>query len=536
MKPLTDEVKSAWQALAATADAAQRELESIVPRIADARRAFAKNPRDEAAGRNLERVEAEGAAANGRLHDAVERMKELLDLTDEELEAIDAQGKTSDDPARYHRDELTADRVATDGQADVLLAHSFEKLLSVIPASTLAEYRALRSGVPWHRETDGLLSIVKGVRPESEHPQIHRFAQAIGECRAFLANDLSYDMFAGASLIPQIARLAERIEVLSDIPGATRRIKSLWRKPSSEVDATIFELLVAAGCAVKGRSVEFLDPSGSGKTPDLRCHDPYPLVIECKRKKVLTEYEIAEELAMRNLFRNLETAAREAGMWGTFSLRLAVESQKAPVDEIVSCLIRHRLAGGSEEYGDFPWGQVAYREAAPHAPIGCHTPMYSPTMLGAVFGWNSDLPEWDGLVCRVANHEESAIDLAEEPIGLLWVNSSEQAIKKRSWGPMTTLSEAIEQIPPGEFGIPYVAYQEGARSAIADLRTFNFTDWLKQCSHPANIRVPLGRIIRLYPRPLGHGAPDFIESNVTFIPDYGDDVLPTLLPSSVVVR
>lgn len=536
MKSLTDDDKSAWLALKAAADEAQRELQSIVPRIADARRAFARNPSDEDAGRDLERVEAEGAAANGRLHDVLERMKDLLELTDAELDAFDAQRKTGDDPARYHRDELTADLVATDGHADVLLARSFDKLLSIIPASTLSEYRTLRSGVPRHGETDGLLSIVKGVRPESEYPQIHRFAQAIGECHALLANDPSYDMFAGASLIPQVARLAERIEMLSEIPGAVKRIKSLWRKPSTEVDATLFELLVAAGCAVKGRSVAFLDPSGSGKTPDLRCHDPYPLVIECKRKKVLTKYEIDEERAMRGLFRKLEAAAREAGMWGTFSLHLSVESQNAPVDEIVSCLLQHHRAGGGEKNAAFPWGEGAYREAAQRVPIGCHTPMYSPIMLEGVFGWNSDLPEWDGLVCRVGNHQESAVDLAEEPVGLLWANSSEQAIKKRSWGPMTTLNEAIEQIPPGEFGIPYVAYQEGARSTIADLRTFNFTDWLKQCSHPANIRVPLGRIVRLYPRPLGHGAPDFIESNVTFIPDYGDDVLPTLLPSSVIVR
>ena len=162
--------------------------------------------------------------------------------------------------------------------------------------------------------------------------------------------------------------------------------------------------------------------------------------------------------------------------------------------------------------------------------------MYSPVLLNALFAWNSDLAEWDGLVCRVGNHAESIVNIAEEPVGLLWVNSSEQAIKKRSWGPMSTLNEAIEQIPPGEFGIPFIAYQEGARSKIADMRTFNFTEWLKGCSHPANIRVPLGRIFRLYPRPLEHGAPDFIESSMSFIPDYGDDVLPGMFPSTVIVR
>jgi hypothetical protein len=146
-----------------------------------------------------------------------------------------------------------------------------------------------------------------------------------------------------------------------------------------------------------------------------------------------------------------------------------------------------------------------------------------------------DLAEWGGLVCRVRNHAESIVDVVEEPVGLLWANNSEQAIKKRSWGPMSTLDEAIEQIAPGEFGVPYFAYQEGARSAIADMRTFNFSE-LKECSHPANIRVPLARIVRLYPRPLNHGAPDLIESSMSFIPDYADDSRPGLFPSTVIVR
>ncbi|MEK0386323.1 hypothetical protein [Burkholderia pseudomallei] len=535
MKTLNEVDKEALHALSAAADEAKRELDSIVPLIADARRVFARNPMDDDAKREMKRLEEEGATANRRLHDAVERMKALLELTDDELDAIEAQGKTGDVPPRYRRDELTADLVPTDGHVDALLARSFEKLLELIPATKLTEYRTLGPSVPWRMETDGLLSIVKGVRPESEFPRIHRFAQCVRECDALLANDLSYDMFAGASLIPQIARLAERIDVLSHIPGAMKRIKSLWRGSSKEVDSTIFELLVAAGCAVKGRSVEFLDP-GSGKTPDLRCHDPYPLVIECKRKRVLTEYEITEERAMRDLFRKLEVGARKAGMWGTFSVHLSVEWRNTPADEVVACLLRLRFAGESAKNVTYEWGDVAYMESPRNVAIGGNTPMYSPAMLQAVFGWNSDLAEWDGLACRIGNYGESIVDLAEEPVGLLWVNSSEQAIKKRSWGPMATLSEAIEQIPPGEFGVPYVAYQEGARSAIADMRTFNFSDWLKECSHPANIRVPLGRIVRLYPRPLNHGAPDFIESAMSFIPDYGDDVLPELLPSTVIVR
>lgn len=535
MKSLNDDEKHAFRFLATEANQAKHEMDAIMLRIADARRIFARNPSDDSRLK-MQVQEDEGAAALSRINHALDGMAALLELTDEERKVIDASGSTGDNPPRYRREELTTEKVAPTGESvDVLLARSFDKLLTLIPSSTLKEYLALDSIVSLGYRTHGVLSIVKGVVTESEYPEMHRFAQCIAESRAWITNAPDYDMFAGASVIPQIARLADRLDVLSEIPGAKKRIRSLFRGPSRDVDSTMFELLVAAGCAVKGRSVEFLEPNGS-KTPDLRCHDPYPLVIECKRKRVLTAYEVTEEGAMRRLFDKLDAGAREAGMWGTFSLHLSVESRVAPVDEIVASLLQMRFAISRGREIRHPWGTVSYAELPRTVKVGGHTRMYSPAMLNAVFAWNSDLAEWDGLVCRVGNYKEPVAHMAEKPVGLLWVNESEQAIKKRSWGPMSSLNEAIEQIPPGEFGIPFVAYQEGARSSIADMRTFNFAEWFKESSHPANIRVPLGRIFRLYPRPLDHGAPDFIESSMSFIPDYGDNALPSLFPATVIVH
>ncbi|CAJ2846435.1 Uncharacterised protein [Burkholderia pseudomallei] len=535
MKDLTDDDEAVIRSLVANADTAKAELIAFLPRLSEARKSWARNPEDPKAIQALSDLEAEATALNERLGHAVSQMQAFLEMTDEESAAIEGNRKQGDEPPRNRREDLTVDRVASNEHVDELLGIAFDKLLSLIPRSILKEYLALAPGLPLFEETSGLLSIVKGVRRESEYPRIHRFAQCILECRALLENDASYDMFAGASLIPQIARLADRIDVLADVPGATKRIRSLWKGASLEVDSTIFELLVAAGCRKMGRSVEFLDPAG-GKSPDLRCHDPYPLVIECKRKRVLTQYELGEEGTMRDIFMKLEVEATKAGMWGVFALRLDVDARAAPVDEIVASLVRLRFAN---DYGmpvAFIWGEAAYHRLDRHTYIGVTTRMYSPAMLEAAFGWNSDLPKWDGLVCRVANHREPIADIIVQPIAVLWDNRSEEAIKKRSWGPMAVLKEAIEQIPPGEFGIPYVAYQEGARREIADMRTFNFHDWLKQTSHPANIRVPLARIVRMYPRPLAHGAPDFIENSMSFVPDYGDDALPEMFPATIIVR
>jgi hypothetical protein len=41
-------------------------------------------------------------------------------------------------------------------------------------------------------------------------------------------------------------------------------------------------------------------------------------------------------------------------------------------------------------------------------------------MLQAVFNWNSDLPEWDGLVRRAAFGGDFDIDRVLRPVGLVW--------------------------------------------------------------------------------------------------------------------
>jgi hypothetical protein len=166
----------------------------------------------------------------------------------------------------------------------------------------------------------------------------------------------------------------------------------------ASVDASIFELIVAARCVEKGRRVEFID-EGSEKTPDLRCHDPYPLQIECKRKRVLSDYELAEERLMRRLFLTLELDAKNKGLIGRFELFLSVEAHLMPVEEMVARLVSQRLAAHPERHTEYSWGSVAFVPLPKHLDMP-PTRIYSPHMLRAVFNWNSDLPEWDGLVCR----------------------------------------------------------------------------------------------------------------------------------------
>jgi len=135
---------------------------------------------------------------------------------------------------------------------------------------------------------------------------------------------------------------------------------------------------------------------------------------------------------------------------------------------------------------------------------------------------------------HIGNPQESFIDEIQESVALLWTNTSNHAVNKRSWGPSDIFGDATNQIPPGEYGMIYVAYQEGTREQIADLRTQKFLQRAHEWSHPASIRIPISFLIRLYPRPMYEGQPDLIESTVCLISGvYGDPALASDFPATV---
>jgi hypothetical protein len=83
-------------------------------------------------------------------------------------------------------------------------------------------------------------------------------------------------------------------------------------------------------------------------------------------------------------------------------------------------------------------------------------------------------------------------------------------------------------------GIIYVAYVEGAREEAADLRVAAYEERLKDWEHSGNIRIPISVLTRLYPRPLGEGNPDLIESGVQVVSAlYGDPSLFDDFPTTI---
>jgi hypothetical protein len=91
---------------------------------------------------------------------------------------------------------------------------------------------------------------VNGTRIESALSPVHRFAHALLVSQDYLDGREDYDFHAGSLLVPQTAQLGTSLEIFTtqvagDVSG---RIASLSTGPSSNVDSTIYELLVGAAC------------------------------------------------------------------------------------------------------------------------------------------------------------------------------------------------------------------------------------------------------------------------------------------------
>ncbi|MGO7018402.1 hypothetical protein [Rhizobium leguminosarum] len=523
-----------FQALLKEVEAAKAELDGIIVKLVDARRKFHANPSEQTEVA-LDKVQERASRLQSEYSRLIALLPAASGLSPEEFERISQPAEPvhrNDD--HLDRANLTADRISPSAYVDDYLADALERVMYLLPGGWLEEEPKEPARVDSLSGPDAFLSLTKGVRRESESPAIHRLRQTIYVARDYLNGELFYDHFAGALLVPTLTKFALQGHNLRDVGGERdERLDHLWRGPSGQVDATFFELLTAAACAEKGRRVDFL-PATHEKSPDLRCHDPIPLLIECKRQDALSQYELGEEAIMRLLFTALRIEAQKKGLCGTFHLELAVEVAQIDIADVVSRFINQRLAPKPSRKLSYPWGSVAFFPSPMRVWLPETTRLYSPNMLQHLFGWESDLPTWDGICCSIDANGEPEVDLAINPIALIWRNDSGKALKKRSWAPINLFSKASLQIPAGEFGIVYVNYIEGARAEVANMRLDAYAGRLQEFEHSDKIRIPISLLVRLYPRSLGHGQPDLIESSVQYLSGlYGDKELFDFFPSRI---
>jgi len=479
----------------------------------------------------MDALEEKARALNAGWGERIHQLQTLCGIPDELIEAIEEELSKSDDDDRIYRSQLTQNEVPPTDSCEDFIVPALESIYHVVDKKWLETEKSK----PYRFGNDFLkspYSLVRGARIQSENPVPHRFAQAIFVCEDFLSRHAEYDFMAGALLVPQTIQLGLDLETLKSIKGAGDRIRSLWRLPSEQADSTTYELLVAAASAERGRDLEFL-PETSVACPDLRVNDyPFPTFIECKRKRPFSDFEFEEEKHTRAIFEALRAAASKIGLWGTFSLTLFVDPEVAPSQEIVDCALRQRFSFAPDVVTEYSWGSISYCEL-PNKISFPRTRLYSPLFLQHLFHWNTDLPDHDGIICKVKTPEEIWVDTAEEPVALLWKVTTTRATTKRSWTVKSLYKEAMRQVPPGGAGIFYICHQEGTREQISDLRLNEFVCSMASMHHSAAIRLPIFFLTRLYPRALNHGSPDLIENGVRFLSSYADPIYFRDFPTTV---
>ena len=518
--------------LGSAAEETKRNLAPLLSKLAEARRRFATT-RTDTDKRHLDIVQAEVRVLSNRFDSIVAEMEAATGLSEEELTALEAD-KTPHGADQIPRGNLRRETVPTTSNIDEQLPEALDAIYRLLPSRWLDGEDRESCRLSELGEPERFLSLTKSLRRESEFPTLHRLRQAVRVSDDYLRGHPGYDHFAGATVVPGIVRLWQMLENLTQVGGdVDGRLRRLWNGASAEVDSTLLELFTAGSCAQLGRSVEFVAETDV-RSPDIRCHDPIPLVIECKRQQALSPYELREEAIIADIFVRLRAECTKLGLCGRFTLRLSLEASALDRAEVASRLTTQRLAPHPERDVSYPWGSVAFEELPRRARLPAATRLYSPNLLEWVFGWKTDLSEWDGLCCWIGNAAQMAMDVVESPVGLVWNNTCEPAIRKRTWAPTNLFSNAVGQIPPGEFGIIYVAYHEGTREELADRRVEAFTRRIASLEHAGNIRIPISYLCRLYPAPSHDGQPDFIESTIRLLSEtYGERTLFDYFPETV---
>ena len=465
-------------------------------------------------------------------------MKEAMDrlgVTEEDLEEIETEKRRAlprGIPDLIQRAELVSENVTPTKTFDDILPDALDTLLNIVDPAWLRSQAALnfRLDDPYLHEE---LSIVSGSRVSRTLPP-HRFAEHLLVAQDFLAGHPNYDFWTGAQSVPVVAILGSALDALKEVKGNVEdRLRSLHLGHAGLVDSTIYELLVAAACVRRGRLVEMLEPDNKGKTPDLRLHDlDLPFVVECKRRPPIIEYEHQEEQQARQLFQAAYAECQRLGISGILEAQIACELNEISPARFAEDVRRLVLYGMHQHATNFEWGSLTFRELPQTIKVP-PTRLYSPDFSEAVFNWNMELPDFDGMLCQVHPPEDLVTDNGRNALALKWTSASGEARAKKTRPVGSLLGKAIKQIPLGEMGAIFMCFQEGAIADVADERTRRIEQEMHGWTHDWGIQIPVMFVNRLFPRPIGEGLPDLIENVFQFRAADADPVFQELIPSAV---
>ena len=423
---------------------------------------------------------------------------------------------------RWYRKDLTTAAVPVTSGIDEILPWALEELLSQVPGSW---WRHQQSFLNEERRNAVLrpLMLCGRERWGTDFGAIHRYGYYLSVAGDHLNKDPQLDIYMAARAVPQICGLGIALEALKDVKGADLKLRELCKAPSGETDSRILELLVAAAFARMGHDVGFIETS-AGKTPDLRLYGkPIPMMVECKRRQALNAYEQREFSIIREVFSILCAEQEELGLVGEISLDFEKELVNLPADIIIQSIrdMTRTLSPYATE--ETEWGSIRLKPTTVSTDFE-PTRLYSPDFLQWVFGVDLEMDDFDGICAIAKNGQTPVVDRAELPLLMKWTSNSEAAIERKLQTVRSLWIEAVDQIPTGETGLIYLAYEEGHRPVLADARTDALRDLVKDIYFKRRgIVMPMTVVSRLLPNVVSEGRPDFIESTIPLVDGEQDD-------------
>jgi len=514
----------------------QQELERL-NRIAEAKiaAASASMKRDAAAGLSLPSAETQRLTTgvdevSEQFSAALSRFQNAIGLSDELLALLEMQ-QNRQGGWRTWRHEL----IDVDPTEEALegLGEALEALLHLVDPCWLISEQARYARLGLHYYTEPL-HIISGLRISGQgrtRPQ--RYAEMLLLTRDFLEGRPDLDFWALSMAVAEVKRLGSQLSEIAALGHvAGEKLRRLSERDDDAVAATVYELLVGATAVHHGLDMEMLAEQRNIRTPDFRVHGlPVPAVIECKRRVGLTNYVRHEAENISRLYEAVRPILRGSNHGWSLEVEFVEEIASVTFD-VFTRAVQETIEQSRRRTPELQtsWGKIHIVSLPPSVDIP-ETKLYSPEMLRSVFGWSEEMLDWDGLVCEVTNPSGLIISRAFQPTCLKWRSVSPSVTAKRARGITSLYGSAVQQIPPGEMGIIYIAYPEFARAEVADARTRDIleSDWY----HSPHIRVPLVFVTRLYPRPVSDGLPDLIENVLKLLASWAPEDIVEEFPSRV---
>ena len=503
----------------------EKQIDTILRKMQDAEAIVRCTiDRHSSAWKTLETEPSEVAAKE--LMDAANAMASAMPVleaaTKEFDEFLESQGIDPDQleqpiPKQKNRlwqKDLSPNVIPNDADdIETVLQRGLPKLLQHFPHSWLR--RQLERG-----ELD---MRTRGIEPPfllgniSAEPETrNRFGYGLVLAIALIERDPHFDMYEAPTLVPQIAMLCEMLPALERVEGGIDKLKELRKAPGIEVDSRIYELLVAARAAEMGRTVSFVPTQPGSTSPDLRVHDMhFPVVVECKLQSRRAEVEVRAVNLLREIRQRLHGLKQtDNSLLGDLCLQFTSSVVAIRADDVFKDLLAIWSGLNPFTTQHFSWGAAHWK----HLPTDVYLPRelkaFCPLYIREVLPKYSD-DSWDGFLMLVSSQYGPFAESVRMPLCVRWrlENPADETALARNV--VRHLSEAIQQIPPGEAGILYIGFLDSLRPAIADRRTEVIIDSIPEFGHTKrSVIAPMAEINRLYPHVMDHGMPGLIESAI----------------------